>query len=168
MAPSDACTDHVAARHGTDCSGLSAFGGYSSKTAFKLSSNAPRFSRQPPGHAKSKRHQPLGFPTRPERTPYTILWRQPFHNGRFANSVRRSIQYVFCAARQNLHHTANPSSSADDRIELEAAREIGEIARVICPSLRRSPRDSVRVTRICVAAHTGKPLAIASCDTPAS
>jgi len=57
--------------------------------------------------------------------------RQAFHDGRFANAgFANQDRIVLCAPRQNLHHAPNLLVAPDYGIELGAAREFSEVARV--------------------------------------
>ena len=58
--------------------------------------------------------------------------REAFHDGGLADAgLADQHGIIFGAARENLHHAANFFIAADDGIELAAAREIGEVARVL-------------------------------------
>ncbi len=68
--------------------------------------------------------------------------REAFDDGRFAHA-RLADQHgiVLRAARENLHHAANFFVAADHWIELAAARQLGEIARVLFESAVALLRD---------------------------
>ena len=58
--------------------------------------------------------------------------REPFDDGRLAHAgLANQHGIVLGAARQNLHHAANFFVAANHRIELSAARQFGEIARIL-------------------------------------
>ena len=113
-------------------------------TAFRRSSNSPRYFAPATSAARSSATIRFGFSTS-GTSPRNDSLRQPFDDRRLADAgLADQHGIIFCAPRENLHDAADFLVAADHRIELAAPRQFRQVARVLLQRPIGGLRDSAK------------------------
>ena len=116
-------------------------------TALRRSSNSPRYLAPGDQRAHVEPDDLLVLQSLGHVAAHDAL-REPFDDGGLADAgFADEHRVVLRAPRQHLDDAADFFVAADDRIELAAARQLGEVAAVAFERLVLASRDSDRCTR---------------------